>query len=602
MRFIATKHGLNINIETLGLGDDMTDEQDEGEGNGPSEEAAPAESVQSPAAPAVRPAVSGDQLHVLRKLSLDDVSSEAIAAQQEQLKTTKTQQEEQRREEKAMTGGSSRSKHDIASGSQQQIKKKEGLVLLPDFISVKELAEKLGVQVPAVIQTLMKNGVLATITQSIDYDTAAIVGSELGITVQREERGATAEDLFSRNLSELLREDSENLLPRPPIVVVMGHVDHGKTALLDAIRETDVVSEEAGGITQHIGAYQIEHTPQGEKEPRKITFLDTPGHEAFTAMRARGAQVTDIVILVVSAEEGVKATTVEAINHAKEAEVPILVAITKIDKERSDPDRVKGELAGYGLQPEEWGGTTPFVLCSAVTKQGIPELLDHLLLLADLADLKANPRRTAVATIIESHLDTALGSLATVIVNAGTLKIADIVVCGGTAGRVKAMEIDAEGQAPPGSAALGRCPCVRSRCASSGGRHSPSGSFQGKARELLEAVQQQVHGQQKRQFADLVSRLTEGKVKQLKVILKTDVRVSGGDSGGAASSDDGGWHVGESDPWCHRGREPERCDDGLCKRWRNPRVPCGPSGGCAAGRRAGRCAGPEVLNPLRTAR
>jgi len=519
LRFLATKHGISVNMESLGLGDD--DEAGAGQQEERTEDAAAGEE-QVAATPKIT--VPQETLHVLRKLSLDDVSKEAIAAQQTHLHATKAQKEEQLREEKEQAA-ILKSKRDIASVSQEQIKRKDGMVMLPDSISVKELAEKLGVQVPKVIQTLMKNGIMATITQSIDFDSASIVGADLGITVQREERSATAEDLFSRNLSELLKDDTENLQPRPPIVVVMGHVDHGKTALLDAIRHTDVMSGEAGGITQHIGAYQIEHLPKGEKEPRKITFLDTPGHEAFTAMRARGAQVTDIVILVVSAEDGVKPTTIEAINHAKEANVPILVAITKVDKERSDPDRVKGDLAAQGLQPEEWGGTTPVVLCSAVTKVGIDDILDHILLLADLADLKANPKRTAVATVIESHLDTSFGPLVTVIVNAGTLNVGDICVCGGSSGKVKAL-IDASGKRldtvlPSGAARLSGLdvmPLVGDIL-----QVVPS---EKKARELLEAVQLQVGRSQKRQFADLVSRLTAGKVKQLKVVLKTDAQGS----------------------------------------------------------------------------
>src|SRR3989338_1291628 len=422
LRFLAQKKGITVNMESLGL--DMGDEGEERE-----------ETAEAPAAPTVAlveegPAVGAkptsaahiEGLNVLRKLSLEGVPEAAIQKQAQELKkTSKADIAERTREQKAMALLTK--KKPGHQTMQAQIKKKEGLVMLPDQISVKELAEKTGVQVPLLIQTLMKNGVMATITQSIDYDTAAIIATELGIQVQREERAAKAEDLFSRNLKELLKDEPENLQPRAPIVVVMGHVDHGKTAILDAIRETDVVSQEAGGITQHIGAYQVEHMSGGEK--KKITFLDTPGHEAFTAMRARGAQLTDIAIIVVSAEEGVKPTTIEAIHHAKDAGVPIIVAINKIDRERADPDRVKGELAAHELQPEEWGGTTPMVHTSAVTKQGIPDLLDHILLLAELHNTRANPNRTAVATVIESHLDTSLGSLATLIVNAGTLHVGE---------------------------------------------------------------------------------------------------------------------------------------------------------------------------------
>src|SRR3990167_9122103 len=234
----------------------------------------------------------------------------------------------------------------------------------------------------------MKNGVMASINQNIDYDTAAIIAQELGLEVKRSQVAASSENLIAGNLRALLAgEDPSLLLPRAPIVTVMGHVDHGKTAILDAIRKSDVAAGEAGGITQKIGAYEVAH------EGKSLTFLDTPGHEAFTSMRARGAQITDIVVLVVAADEGIKPTTIEAIDHAKDAGVPIIVALNKIDREGADPDRVKGELAQYGLQPEDWGGVTPIVLCSAKTGQGITNLLEHVQILAELAELKASPTR-----------------------------------------------------------------------------------------------------------------------------------------------------------------------------------------------------------------
>lgn len=529
IRFVARKHGITVDMESLGMLGEEEEQTDTAPAPGGESKPAPEQpEEQRPSAAktgaARQSAPAPESLNVLRKLSLEGVPASAIAAQEQQVqKLTKAEKEEREREEKAMQIAQAKKKSEGAL-NQEQIKQKQGTVLLPDTISVKELAEKTGFQVPRIIQTLMKNGVMATITQSIDFDTAAIVATELGLSVQREERTARAEDLLSRNLAELLKDEPENLVPRPPIVVVMGHVDHGKTALLDAIRSTDVVSGEAGGITQHIGAYQIEHPVKGGL-PRKITFLDTPGHEAFTAMRARGAQVTDIVILVVSAEEGVKATTVEAINHAKEAAVPIIVAITKMDKERADPERVKGELAGYGLQPEEWGGTTPFINTSAVSKMGIDDLLDHILLITDLNELKANPHRAAVATVIESHLDASLGPLATVIVNAGTLHVGDICVCGAATGRVKAL-IDAKGirltEVLPSGAArisgLDQVPMV--------GDILQVVASEKEARALLEAVALQAGQHQKRSFADLVTRLSEGKVTQLKVVLKTDAQGS----------------------------------------------------------------------------
>lgn len=514
LRFIANKKGLKIDVDAIvgGMGV-VTEEEGDKE--------APAAEAQAPTGVVSAAPKQPDGFNVLRKLSLDDVPKSAIAQQQARdaaKKPTKLELDERRREEKLLQPRKTAVSHD-----QQQIKKKEGLVMLPDHISVKELAEKTGYQVPVVMQTLMRNGVMATITQTIDYDTAAIVASELGLEVQREQREVRAEDLLSRNLAEIIKDEPEKLKTRPPVVVVMGHVDHGKTAILDAIRSTDVVSQEAGGITQHIGAYQVEHEFSGEK--RRITFLDTPGHEAFTAMRARGAQVTDIVILVVSAEEGVKPTTIEAINHAKEADVPVIVAINKIDKERADPDRVKGELAAYGLQPEEWGGTTPFVLCSAVTKQGIPDLLDHILLVADIKELKANPDRNAVATVIESHLDTSLGPVVTVIVNTGTLRVGDIFMCGALIGKVKTL-MDAKGvrlheAGPSGPARVSGLSGVPSV-----GDIMQVVESEKAATVLMEAFKEGVGGQRQRSFADLVSRLSAGKITQLKVVLKTDAQGS----------------------------------------------------------------------------
>ncbi len=503
IRFIANKKGITVNIDAIMAGGTGEEEAAAPEAEKPAEEA-PAPEVSAPA--------PDGGFNVLRKLSLDDVPKSAILRQQEQLKAA-PRVEAVKREVKKVT----------AQSNQEQIKRKEGPVTLPDLISVKEFAEKTGIQVPVIIQTLMKNGIMATITQSVDFETAALIAAELGVTVEREERSAKVELLLSRNLRELMKDDPEKLKPRPPVVVVMGHVDHGKTALLDAIRETNVMGGEAGGITQHIGAYQVEHLVDGAK--RKITFLDTPGHEAFTAMRARGAQVTDVVVLVVSAEEGVKATTIEAINHAKEADVPLIVAINKMDKERADPERVKGELAGYGLQPEEWGGTTPMIPCSAVSKMGLNDILDHIILLADIRELKANPDRLAIATVIESHLDTAMGPLATVIVNTGTLRVGDICVCGKVTGKVKAL-IDASGKrlkevGPSGPARVSGLDAVPNV-----GDIFQVVPSEKEAKVLLDQVKDISGRDQKRSFADLVTRLTEGKLKQLKVILKTDAQGS----------------------------------------------------------------------------
>ena len=525
IRFVAQKKGIEVDMESLGFLGDFEEGEEQEEAQEEEEDEPVQQEVVEKKATSVSKTTStkkADSLNVLRKLTLDDVSKEAIAKQQEELKKppTKAELEAIAQEEKAMEP-----RKTASEGSQEQIKKKEGKVLLPSEVTVKEFAEKTGVQVPSVIQALMKNGVMATVNQTIDFDTAAVIADELGVSVQKEETSADVESLLSGNLEELLKDEPENLAPRPPVVVVMGHVDHGKTAILDAIRETDVVAGEAGGITQHIGAYQVEFIPSGTKEVKHITFLDTPGHEAFTAMRARGAQVTDIAIIVVSAEESVMPTTVEAIDHAKDAGVPILVAINKIDKENANVEKIMGELAGYDLQPEEWGGKTPVVQCSAVTKQGIPDLMEHLILMAELNEFKANANRKAICTVIESHLDPSLGALATVIVNTGTFSMSDIFVCGTTTGRVRAM-MDAHGKrlksVPPTGAVrvsgFSEVPQV--------GDILQVVSSEKEAKDLLEQVKEHVESKRKRSFADLVTRLSEGKLSQLKVVLKADTQGS----------------------------------------------------------------------------
>lgn len=308
------------------------------------------------------------------------------------------------------------------------------VVEVPDVISVKEFAEKSGLSAAKIIGELMKNGILANINQQIDFDTAMIISEDLKVKIKKRQSVASAEDLFMGNLESLMKEhDSSVLEVRPPIVVIMGHVDHGKTKLLDYIRNTRIMEQEAGGITQHIAAYQVENNG------KKITFLDTPGHEAFTAMRARGARVTDIAVLVVAADEGIKPQTLEALQHARDAKVPIMVAITKIDKPNADVEKVKGELAGVELIPEEWGGSTVIVPVSAVTGKGVQELLDMILLIAEMANLRANPNREGIGTVIEANLNNSLGPVATIIVNTGTIKLMDNIVIGEGYGRVKVM-------------------------------------------------------------------------------------------------------------------------------------------------------------------
>ena len=512
MRYIARKHGIEMKEERV-----SEEAQEEREG-APAPALTP-ENGTSETVPLAAKEDTSPKVHVLRKLSLEGASPSGavtigLPVRPPPLKRTlsKAQQEAQREERKLEKLYEKKR----VLEQQQQIKKKEGVVELPDAISVKEFAEKTGVQVPQVISALMKNGVLATINQNIDFDTASIVANELGVAVKKVQASASAERLIAGDLKALLHEDdATHLLPRPPIVTVMGHVDHGKTAILDAIRKTNVASSEAGGITQRIGASEVVH------EGKSVTFLDTPGHEAFTAMRARGAQITDIVVLVVAADEGVKPTTVEAIDHAKDAAVPILVALNKVDKEGADPDRVKGDLAKEDLQPEEWGGKTPVVACSAKTGQGITNLLEHVLLLADLLELKANPHRLAVATVIEGHLDPSLGPVASVVVNAGTLRIGDVFVCGTASGKLKSMmgaraeRIEEVG--PSGAAQI------------TGFSKGPEAGdilqvveTEQEAKKLLAELLQARALVQKRGLGDLITRLSEGKLTALKIVLKVD--------------------------------------------------------------------------------
>ena len=304
-------------------------------------------------------------------------------------------------------------------------------VVLPDSLTVKELAEIIKKTSAEVIKKLIKLGVMATVNQELDFDTASVILTEFNITTEKQVV-VTEEDILFDDTDD----KEEDLVTRPPVVVVMGHVDHGKTSLLDRIRSTSVVTGEAGGITQHIGAYTI------KLKGRNITFLDTPGHEAFTSMRARGAQVTDIAILVVAADDGVMPQTIEAINHAKAAGVQIVVAINKIDKPGANIDRVKQELSEHGIIPEEWGGTNVMVPVSAKTGEKIDELLEMVLLTADIMDLKTNPNKQAKGTVIEAKLDKNKGPVATVLVQRGTLRIGDSLVTGSIIGRVRAMTDD----------------------------------------------------------------------------------------------------------------------------------------------------------------
>ena len=304
-------------------------------------------------------------------------------------------------------------------------------IVIPEVITIKELADKMKLQPSAIVKKLFLQGTIVTINQEIDFEKAEEIAMEYDVLCEKEKKVNVIEELLKEE-----EEDEKDMVPRPPVICVMGHVDHGKTSLLDAIRQTNVTSREAGGITQHIGAYVVEYNGQ------KITFLDTPGHEAFTAMRMRGAQATDIAILVVAADDGVMPQTVEAINHAKAAGVEIIVAVNKIDKPSANVERVKQELSEYELIPEDWGGSTVFVPVSAHTKEGIPELLEMILLTAEVKELKANPNRRARGLVIEAELDKGKGPVATILVQKGTLRVGDNVTAGPCYGKVRAMMDD----------------------------------------------------------------------------------------------------------------------------------------------------------------
>jgi translation initiation factor IF-2 len=313
----------------------------------------------------------------------------------------------------------------------------ERTVTIPAYLTVRQLAQLMDVSPIDVIKELMNNGIMANINQQIDYETAAIVAAEMGFE-PKEEAPPIAEETRDEGplpLWERLyaHEDPSKLKPRPPVVTVLGHVDHGKTSLLDSIRGTKVTADEAGGITQHIGAYQVTHRGQ------TITFLDTPGHEAFTAMRARGAHTTDITVLVIAADDGVMPQTKEAINHARAARVPIIVALNKIDKPTAQPDRVKQQLSDTGLTPDDWGGDTICVPVSAKKQTGLEDLLEAIILVADTQEIKANPDRPAVGSVLEGRLDRSQGSTATVLVQNGTLRVGDSLVVGTVTGRVRRM-------------------------------------------------------------------------------------------------------------------------------------------------------------------
>jgi translation initiation factor IF-2 len=387
-------------------------------------------------------------------------------------------------------------------------------------IVVRELADKLGVSVNNVISKLILLGIMANMNQEIDFDTASLIAEEFNAKLSKKEVINELE-ILENKIANDLEENEENLQLRPPIVTVMGHVDHGKTSLLDAMRNTSVTEQEAGGITQHIGASQI------EINGKKITFLDTPGHEAFTSMRARGAKVTDIAILVVAADDGVMPQTIEAINHSKSAGVPIIVAINKMDKPTANPDRVKQELAEQGVLSEDWGGDTIFVPVSAKKHEGIEELLEMILLVAEVQELKANPNRSARGTIIEAKLDKGRGPVATVLVQKGTLNKGDIVLVGSAFGRVRAMfnhkgkKINQAGPSVPVEIlGLSETPLAGDTLVVMENEKDAKNIAE---KRKAKKHQESMNVTSKVSLDDLYDRIKKGEVKDLNIIIKADV-------------------------------------------------------------------------------
>lgn len=445
------------------------------------------------------------------RLAYDKVKNDTVAAKQ------KINQKSQRR------GKPRSAKRETEAERLNRIaaerKAKAITITVPDEITVGEFALRLKATSAEVIKKLMANGVFATINDTIDFDTAVLIADEFHAKVEKEVV-VTIED----RIIDDSEDDDANLVPRAPVVVVMGHVDHGKTSILDAIRHANVTAGEAGGITQHIGAYRV------NIDGKDITFLDTPGHAAFTTMRARGAMVTDIAVLVVAADDGIMPQTVEAINHAKAAGVSIIVAINKMDKPAANPDLVKQQLTEYELVPEEWGGDVPCIPVSAHTKMGIDDLLEMILLVAEMKELKANPDRAAKGTVIEARLDKGRGPVATVLVQNGTLHTGDIVVAGTTVGRIRAMmnergeRVKSAGPSVPVEVTgLNEVPV--------GGDTFNAVSDERLARELVEQrlteqKEEMFNSQTKVTLDNLFEQMKEGEMKELKVIVKADVQGS----------------------------------------------------------------------------
>lgn len=429
------------------------------------------------------------------------------------IKSDQRSEEKQEKEEKKDTPKKEEKKL-------EEEKEEIQIIQIPPMISIKDLAAKLDTVPTDMIKRLMKKGKIATINQEIDFELAVELAEELDILVEPEEEKDLMEEIFGE-----IQDEEEELVERPPVVVVMGHVDHGKTSLLDAIRSTNVTAKEAGGITQHIGASSI------SINGKKITFLDTPGHEAFTAMRMRGAQVTDIAILVVAADDGVMPQTIEAINHAKAANVQIIVAMNKMDKQGANPDRVKQELADHGLLVEEWGGDIICVPVSALKGEGLDSLLEMVLLVAEMSDLKANPNRKARGTIVEAQLDKGRGPVATVLVQSGTLKIGDPIVAGAAYGRIRAM-VDDKGRVVKKAGPSAPVEILGLNEVPTAGDMFYVANSDKQARQVAERIKAQGRVQligqtpQKVSLDDLFTQIQEGKMKELNIVIKADVQGS----------------------------------------------------------------------------
>ncbi len=461
----------------------------------------------------------------------DDVSSSMVEQQKSQRNKAKDKERDNRKKEyrdeafegkAAKKGKKQKQVAEVKRPQPKEEKKEEQIkqIVIPEVITIKELADKMKIVPSVIIKKLFMQGKVVTVNQEVDFDTAEEIAMEFDVLCEKEEVVDVIEELLKED-----EEDESLMVKRPPVVCVMGHVDHGKTSLLDAIRHTNVIDREAGGITQHIGAYVVE--VNGEK----ITFLDTPGHEAFTAMRMRGANATDIAILVVAADDGVMPQTVEAINHAKAAGVEIIVAINKIDKPSANVERVKQELTEYELIPEDWGGSTVFVPVSAHTKEGIPELLEMILLTAEVMELKANPNRAARGLVIEAQLDKGKGPVATVLVQKGTLHIGDAIAAGSAHGRVRAMMDDrgrrvkeAGPSQPVEILGLNDVPNageVFVGCDSEKEARNFADTFiaQNKVKLLDET-------KSKMSLDDLFNQIQEGNLKELNIVVKADVQGS----------------------------------------------------------------------------